>query len=240
MGEAEKFLFDASFDAKNGSSVDDRARLEEERRREEQEQALTELRAAAFEEGRQAGFAEANQSIAQATAQTLANIRTAMDALHGEREAIKAQMQTGAAEVALALMRKFLPEFVRRNSLEEFEGLIQSALAELLGEPRVVVRVHDGMLDPIRERIDGIAGRCGYDGDVVLLADPELQPSDCMIEWADGGAERSTERLWQEIEAAASRMIPAMSLPGNSTPKGNETGAEVGRPTEPLPAASDA
>ncbi len=39
-----------------------------------------------------------------------------------------------------------------------------------------------------------------YEGKVVILGDADLGPSDCRIEWADGGIERDVRALWEEID----------------------------------------
>ena len=66
----------------------------------------------------------------------------------------------------------------------------------------MVIRVADEILDPLKERIQKIATDAGFAGQVILLAEQGLTGPDCHMEWADGGAEYDTERLWQDIENA--------------------------------------
>ena len=47
----------------------------------------------------------------------------------------------------------------------------------------------------------------GFRGKVVLLADDGLGASDCRLEWADGGAERKLERIWNEVEELVRRAL---------------------------------
>ena len=42
-------------------------------------------------------------------------------------------------------------------------------------------------LETAREQLTEIARNRGFDGRVVVLAEPELALGDCKIEWADGG-----------------------------------------------------
>ncbi|MBX6322342.1 MAG: flagellar assembly protein FliH, partial [Rhodospirillaceae bacterium] len=67
------------------------------------------------------------------------------------------------------------------------------------------VRLHDSLLDPLRERLDAVAAGAGFEGRIVILADPAMPVGDCRVEWADGGIERDTDRLWRDIEAALAR-----------------------------------
>jgi hypothetical protein len=52
-----------------------------------------------------------------------------------------------------------------------------------------------------------MSGKAGYSGEVVLLADNQMGLSDCLVEWADGGAERNVERLWSEVEEVLHRTL---------------------------------
>ncbi len=60
-----------------------------------------------------------------------------------------------------------------------------------------------------RRELDDLAAGCGYQGKLVLLADPSLDADDCRIEWADGGAERDTGSAWRELEAAIEQLLHA-------------------------------
>lgn len=206
MQQFEKFMFGTRFDNdSSGQSVSHQ----------------DPIRLAAFEQGRIAGRAESEQSVEQATANALANISAAMEKLYAEREDTRTEMNKSAVEVALALVQKFLPEMIRRNGLAEIESLVGNTLSNLVNEPRLVVRLSDHMVETLRGYVDELAARCGFQGDVVLLADPELGPEDCHIEWADGGVERNSERLWQDVEQAAARLLP--NLPNLTADRAMET-----------------
>lgn len=210
MAETEKFLFSSRFDQED-EPRSERAKRAKKQAEAEAEQEREALRATAFAEGQQAGRKEAEQSLAQATATTLAAVQANLEHLHAQREAICQDMRLGAVRVALALVRKVFPEMARRNALGEIEALIERTLSDLLDEPRVVIRIHDETLDAMRQHIEAIAKRCGYDGDVVLLADSDVGRWDCRVEWADGGLERDTERLWQKVEEASTRLFAAQA-----------------------------
>lgn len=216
--EAQKFLFEARFDAQAArESAEQRAARERTAAKESEA-----VHAAAFEEGRQAGRAEAERDLAHATEKTLASVADGLKRLHAQRHEMQAELTANAVNVAVTLVGKLLPALMRRHALAEIEALIETTLRQLLNEPRVVVRLHDSRLDALKAHIDDIARRCGFDGDVVLLADPELAPEDCRIEWADGGAERNVDRLWHEIERAFARFLPP--APHDAKPATSEGG----------------
>ena len=49
--------------------------------------------------------------------------------------------------------------------------------------------------------------RSAFEGKLVLLEEPEAGPSDVLVEWPDGGAERDLERQWREIDEILSHSL---------------------------------
>ena len=50
-----------------------------------------------------------------------------------------------------------------------------------------MVRINDSLYEAARERIERLAKQSGFEGRLVILAEPEIATGDCRIEWADGG-----------------------------------------------------
>lgn len=171
------------------------------------EQAAAEARQAAHAEGvaegRRQAEAEAEAALTRALERTGAGLETLAGSLAQERERRDAEQ----LEVALQLVRRLFPALTRRHGLEEIEAVIRQSLDRLREEPRVVVRVADARLDALQERIDALTAEAGFDGKVVLLAEREIADGDVRVEWADGGAERDSARLWRDIEKAAERAL---------------------------------
>ena len=161
---------------------------------------LAQAETAAFAAGRDAARAEARAS----QEQTIADALGRLEVLLGQAEASLAEHHQArlrnAVEVAMAALRKLFPDLARRHGLEEAMALLASCLERLDDEPRLVIRIADAALDAVKMRVDSLTQRCGYEGRVILLADDSLAEGDLRIEWADGGAERDSGRLWQEIE----------------------------------------
>lgn len=167
--------------------------------------------AAARQEGHAEGFAAgeatALASVDKAAADTLAVLGRSLATFAGELADDHAARARLMLETSLAALRRLMPELARRGGLGEIEGLLQQTLAELRDESRIVVRLNDQMLDGLRGRLDAVAQQAGFEGRLVLLADEEIAPGDCRIEWADGGVERLAKRVWDDIEAAVGRAL---------------------------------
>jgi flagellar assembly protein FliH len=222
MPAMRKFLFDVSFDSPVADSAPSPQKPVEPR-----------FSAAELEQARTKAFAE-GQATAQAAARAAAE-KTIADSLQRivaqAGELLQAQEQAGqlatrtAIATAIAVLRKLQPELTRRKGLVEIEGVLAQCLGTMREEPRMLVRVHDSLLDPLRERLDAVTAAAGYEGRVVLLADDGLAAGDCRVEWADGGIERDTGRLWREIDAALARLsagAPARQDDTDTSTEGNE------------------
>ena len=203
----------------------------------------------ARDEAWNAGFAEGTAREQASTERTTA---TALETI-GARLANIASTQAetldrtirDATALALAIARKVATESLRRQPLAEIEGMIGASLARLVDEPRVAISVPDALLDDLKERIGEVAARSGFDGKVVLLADPSLDGDDCRVEWADGGAERDTAAAWTDLEAAIERLLEVpVGQPGGDAADPNPGGGAAdpnpgGDAADPTPGDAD-
>lgn len=188
--------------------------------------------AAAREEGRAQGVAEGEAAAAAAAAQTrndaLAAIRDLLPGIAHEIDEGAVMASRFMLETTIAGLRRLMPELNRRGGLAEIEGLLQETMSHLRDEARIVVRLHDGLLDALRADLDATAQAAGFEGKLVLLAETDIAPGDCRIEWADGGVERAADRIWSDIEAAMMRAIAATPA---GTPAGRQESMTAGSGT---------
>lgn len=224
MSETYKFLFETDFDEETGFADDPGfaadTELAESARgahaeaepppsysQEELDAARDEGYRAGHAEGLEAGRADVAAAAETAKADALDKLGERLEALRAEIQGSGEQRSRESLDVALTLVSKLFPALTRRYGREEIEDLIIDSLERLREEPRVVVRVADSQLDALRERVDELAAKSGFDGRIVLLADADLSEGDVRADWADGGAERDTGRIWREIESAADRAL---------------------------------
>ncbi len=174
------------------------------------EEDLAAARAHGFVEGRQAGIAETQTNIdarmAELIGQMVAEVQTLGTAHADAARAIEAKMLA----LALAIARKVVPTAARANAEDAVEDIIRECLPKLRDEPRIVVRVHAAVMEPLQKRIDAISVRSAFPGDVILLEDEGLAEVDCRVEWSDGGAERTVAEIWAEIERAVEGHLAAL------------------------------
>jgi flagellar assembly protein FliH len=202
MAAISKFLFETSFEAhRAGDAPPPPAR------RSFTPQELEAARAEGHAQGVAEGRAEAERAIAAHAAAALAAIADQVAALDAAARAA-AEARTHELVAAIGtIARRLIPGLVERHGLAEIEALVVESLARLHDEPRVVVRVNDALLDPLKGRLDELAAGVGYAGRIIAIADHGVAPGDARIEWADGGAERDSPRAWAEIDAQIARFV---------------------------------
>ena len=77
----------------------------------------------------------------------------------------------------------------------------------------------DALLDDAREKLTEIARTRGFEGRLVVLADPDVAKGDCRIEWADGGLERNQAAIDLAITQAVTRYVTGCSIAQSRLPE---------------------
>ena len=198
-----KFTFDTEF---RGASdvVSDAARSR-------QKQTLTveeieTMRAAAEAKGAADATVRANESIERTAAALIVSLRAALANSHAEIEALRAE----AAALALAAAKKIAPAALAALPAGDVENALREAMHQAIGEPRITLRAAPGVIAALEAKVADIAHEEGYDGRVMLAADPAITGADCRIEWRGGGSERSEAAIEAALDALIARRFSTL------------------------------
>ena len=203
MGAQAKFLFNADF-APGPANPADRPIAPAEHAAK-----LAEAEANGFRKGFAAAEAEASADARRRMTVALERIAAATEMLAKSFTVIEARLEAETVEVAVAVGRKLASALIARESLAEITALATECFKQLITTPHVVVRVNDALHQFARERIDEIARNRGFEGRLVVLAEPEIAAGDCRIEWADGGLTRDHAATDAAITELVGRYIAA-------------------------------
>ncbi len=226
MSAGQKFLFNDAFEAplSTGRQAEAQAAasapppepevVEPEISEADLEQARAEGRQEGLALGREEGRTEAFNGIEQTTQTLLLNLTGRVGELLSEQPRMHEQVAEEALKAASTILRKLVPSLEKSAALKEIEAVVSECLERAQDEPRLVVRVSEPMLEPVKSRIDALVKAEGFEGKVVFLATDDLGDSDVRVEWADGGAERRTDEIWRDIDEILGRFlkVPAESL----------------------------
>ncbi|NIA69484.1 hypothetical protein HBA54_12860 [Pelagibius litoralis] len=243
MDTYEKFLFQTSFEVAALASAAE-AKAAEEVAAEElpaptfSEEELAAAKQSAFAEGKAAGLTEAEAGIARQTEERLAALTERFESLAGIIDEKISENHQESLLAAMTVVRKLFPQLSNSERLMEAQAVVEDCLERLREEPRMVVRAADQDLDSLKDHIDTCIARSGFNGKLVFLADNRLSPGDIRVEWADGGAERDQNAIWQEIDGIIARTLgAAKEQDGKSPPTAGADGTEQKDTSQPAPPA---
>ena len=199
MAAPAKFLFDTDFAAPDKSR--------ERQSQAEVAQKIAAAEARAYRDGFDAGQREAKAESDRRSALALEEIKVGIQGIAARFAGIETRMETEAVDVAVAVARKLCSELIAVEPLTEIEGLVRDCFSHLVSTPHLVVRINASLYDAARERIERIAKQCGFEGRLVILAEPEIATGDCRIEWADGGVVLERAAIDTKINELVGRYI---------------------------------
>lgn len=199
MSAPAKFLFDHDFATGAKKTVPIA----------EHEAKCAECEQLGYRNGFAAAELQARTAAEQRIAAALAVLAESMNKLHHGLTQIEARLETEAVEVAVAVANKLTPELMAREPFAEIAALATECFRHLVATPHVVVRVSDALYDTAQQKLQEIATARGFEGRLVVLADPEIAEGDCRIEWADGGVTRDRAAVEDVINELVGRYVAA-------------------------------
>jgi flagellar assembly protein FliH len=208
MGAPAKFLFDMDF-----SAPDKRERAATPS---EIAQQIASAEARAYRDGFDAAMREAKAESDRRAALALEEIGIAIRTIATRFSGIETRMETEAVDVAVAVARKLCSELMAGQPLVEVMALVSDCFSHLVSTPHLVVRINDALYDDARERIERMAKQSGFEGRLVILAEPEIDSGDCRIEWADGGVVLERAAIEAKINELVGRYMASRDQAENS------------------------
>jgi flagellar assembly protein FliH len=199
MAAPAKFMFDIDF------SAPDKSR--EKVSPAEVAQKIAAAEAKAYRDGFDAGQREAKAESDRRSALALEEIKIGMQGIAARFAGVESRMETEAVDVAVAVARKLCSELIAAEPLGELSGLVSECFSHLVSTPHLVVRVNDQLYEAARERIERLAKPSGFQGRLVILAEPQIATGDCRIEWADGGVVLERAAIDAKIDELVGRYI---------------------------------
>jgi flagellar assembly protein FliH len=207
MAAPAKFLFDMDF------SAPDKTR-ERPATASEIAQKIASAEARAYRDGFDAAQREAKAESDRRAALAFEEIGIAIKAIATRFSGIQTRIETEAVDVAVAVARKLCTELISGEPLGEITALVKDCFSHLVSTPHLVVRVNDSLYEPAREQIERLAKQSGFEGRLVILAEPEIATGDCRIEWADGGVVLERAAIEAKINELVGRYMASRGQAG--------------------------
>ena len=204
MSAASKYTFDIEF-RPEGDLISNAARARQKKAYTTDE--IDALSARAREQGLKAGQVRA----AEAQVQEIARLADLLRDVAARSAKATDEVREEASLLALAAARKLAAAAVDALPAAEVEEVLRHALHQALGEPRIVINASRSVVDVLAPRLSEIQQQEGFEGRVVLAADPMLAAADCRIDWRGGGAARTQSAIEDAIAELVRRRFSTTS-----------------------------
>jgi flagellar assembly protein FliH len=202
MSSQRKFTFDTEFlGAEDRPAPAARARQKQTLTTEE----LDNLQTLARLEGENNAQARTTEALERSIAALTISVRAALDQSHAEIENLRDE----AARLALAMAKRIAPAALAALPAGDVEIALRQAMHQAIAEPRITLRAAAAVTEVLESRLAGIAQEEGYEGRVLIAADPAMKAGDCRIEWRGGGAERSEQTIEDALTALIAHRFSA-------------------------------
>jgi flagellar assembly protein FliH len=177
-------------------------------------QKVAAAEARAYRDGYDAAQREAKAESDRRTALALEEIRLAIQGIAARFAGVETRMETEAVDVAVAVARKLCSQLIAAEPLGEITGLVSDCFSHLVSTPHLVVRINDSLYEAARQKIERQAAQSGFQGRLVILAEPEIATGDCRIEWADGGVVLERAAIEAKINELVGRYMASRDQAG--------------------------
>jgi flagellar assembly protein FliH len=192
MGTPAKFLFDLDFSSPETARPRPVTPAEIARQ-------IADAEARSYRAGFDAARREVQAENERRTALAFEQIAVAIQGIAASLPGIERRMETEALDVALAVARKLAGELLAAEPLAGIAALVADCFRHLTATPHLVIRVNDQLYERARERFELLAGQSGFQGRLIVIAEPDIESGDCRIEWADGGVVRERAAIDAKI-----------------------------------------
>jgi|GEM_PF-2526152 len=170
-----------------------------------------------FVAGHTAALEEAETARSHYVADAINLISQGLVKLDEQQQAANKEIGEAAIRLLFAVARKTIPETAHQFAQDNVADFVKKILPIVLGEPKLLIRTHAMIVEDIQAKLAEVFTRAGFQGQFTVVADYEIQPGDCRVEWSGGGAERSEAAIWAEIERAMSEGVGTVTADDATT-----------------------
>ncbi len=117
------------------------------------------------------------------------------------------RMRQDMPKIALCVARKAAGSSLAANAQAVVDEISQRCVEIMIGEPKLVVTVHETLKDALKANLDALAARLQSAAEIVVAGDATIPEADCRIEWKHGAFARDSKQLWAALEQAIDNMV---------------------------------
>lgn len=164
--------------------------------KEELETAVKLAEEAAYEKGKNAA---ADGELSKQNI-LLEEIKNQLSAVFSAQDARLAEIEKSALTFAVSLVRKLLPTLEEERAAAEVKNFMAENFANFAGQDTLSFAFNPETVSLVADSIGRLAEQNDFEGKIAVHKDGSLGPSDCRIEWKNGGVERKVSKILDKVD----------------------------------------
>ena len=130
----------------------------------------------------------------------LENIQEQLTSIFMELNKKSTDIENSALKFAIELMRKILPTLEKERAEAEVKNFMAQNFANFASQETLSFAFNPDTLSLVADSIGRLAEQNDFEGKIAVHKDSNLGPTDCRIEWKNGGVERKVNDILDKVE----------------------------------------
>lgn len=130
----------------------------------------------------------------------LEEIRNQLSAVFSAQDTRLAEIEKSALSFAVSLVRKLLPTLEEEQAAAEVKNFMTENFANFAGQDTLSFAFNPETVSLVADSIGRLAEQNDFEGKIAVHKDGSLGPSDCRIEWKNGGVERKVSKILDKVD----------------------------------------
>ena len=110
------------------------------------------------------------------------------------------EVENSALQFAIELVRKILPTLEKERAEVEVKNFMAQNFANFAGQETLSFAFNPATVTLVADSIGKLAEQNDFEGKIAVHKDDTLGPSDCRIEWKNGGVERNVSETLYKVK----------------------------------------
>lgn len=131
----------------------------------------------------------------------LEDIRNQLMAIFAGLDQKTAAIESSSLKFAVELLHKILPTLEKERAEAEVKNFLQENFANFAAQETLSFAFNPDTIALVAGSIGRLAEQNDFEGKIAVHKDASLGPSDCRVEWKNGGVERNTSKILNKVES---------------------------------------
>lgn len=146
------------------------------------------------------GFAAATEEEKRKQSLLLENIKEQLSSIFMGLDKKSTDIENSALKFAVELLRKILPTLEKDLAEAEVKNFMAQNFTNFASQETLSFAFNPETLSLVADSIGRLAEQNDFEGKISVHKDINLGPTDCRVEWKNGGVERKVSNILNKVE----------------------------------------